>query len=1236
MIKSMITSFDKLRMVSEVEPLKVGKLFILVLFFLWVMPVFTQVNTAWVGRYNGFVIPENPAGNIDTNNIEEQLLLPMDKVSGRSAKDFLMPDDRFDLKAIRVSGYQGPLDFNGFNVRTDPHTGEPILSPIANTEISRDPDDTSWSPLGSGMNSDVWALAVYDNKLIAGGWFTTAGGVSANHIAAWDGSSWDSLGSGMGGQAVWALIVYDNKLIAGGTFSTAGGVSANSIASWDGSSWSPLGSGINGDVFALAIYDNKLIAGGGFTTAGEVSANNIASWNGSSWSPLGEGIATQTTSWGSGVYGLTVYDNKLIAGGPFDTAGVVRANCIASWDGSSWDSLGSGMWIAQHPFVWPLTVYDNKLIAGGYFTTAGGVSANCIASWDGSSWFPLGSGMDMLVCALTVYNNKLIAGGYFGTAGGVSANDIASWDGSSWCALGSGMNSIVFALAIYDNKLIAGGEFTSAGGKVSAYIAQWTKPMADFSGNPRSGFRPLSVQFTDQSGGEPTSWFWDFGDGNTAIVQNPIHTYTDTGYYDVKLIVSDSTHVDSLIQPDCIAVFDTLTVDFTAQPTHGREPLTVSFQPSFNELPDSITWYFGDGQTSHQLNPTHIYTDYGSYDVKLVAELFGYRDSLTKEDYIQVSGIKADFGADIRCGSAPLMVTFSDSSTSTYPIIAWFWDFDDGDTSNKQNPTHQFTSTGVFDITLIVSDSIGTDTLTKQDYITTQDSVSANFVGLPNSGRSPLTVMFEPILEGIANQYFWDFGDGDTSSLRNPIHTFTAQGKYDVKFKVSLELDDCNQVDSIIKEDYIVVNDLNPKFSANPTAGVAPFIVQFTDESSGNPNIWFWNFGDGHTSSQQHPQHQYGTAGDFDVFLRVSNFVGVDSLLKLEYIHVDTPYADLFAEIYSSSARPGFYLDYYFVWTNIGTIPGETCTLKALLPPEMAFYGLDSGEIHTGTYLGYTFSGDTIIVPLSMINPSGWLGGYVYAYGNLPSTVQIGDTLVCQMWLTSTTPDRDYDNNFVLYTHTVIGSWDPNDKLAYPQGEGIFHGIKSDQRLEYTIQFENKAEATAEAIYIRVVDTLDQDLDWGTLAIGAMSHPDKCGYEFNPYTGEIIWYCDSIMLPPNVNPPEGEGYFTYSISPKPNLIEGEEIANTAWIRFDYNDWMQAPEEGPVIRTIKYPFIVGDANGDRIIDVGDVVYLINYLFKNGPAPNSLQAGDANCDEVVDVGDVVYLINYLFKNGPQPSC
>src|SRR5688572_27888721 len=102
-----------------------------------------------------------------------------------------------------------------------------------------------WLPLGSGTNGQVSALAAYNNGLIAGGGFTTAGGQTVNYIAQWNGSTWASLGTGMGGAfpSVTALAVYNDELIAAGGFTTAGGVAANRIARWDGSTWSALGAG---------------------------------------------------------------------------------------------------------------------------------------------------------------------------------------------------------------------------------------------------------------------------------------------------------------------------------------------------------------------------------------------------------------------------------------------------------------------------------------------------------------------------------------------------------------------------------------------------------------------------------------------------------------------------------------------------------------------------------------------------------------------------------------------------------------------------------------------------------------------------------------------------------------------------------------------------------------------------------------------------------------------------------
>jgi PKD repeat protein len=757
-------------------------------------------------------------------------------------------------------------------------------------------------------------------------------------------------------------------------------------------------------------------------------------------------------------------------------------------------------------------------------------------------------------------------------------------------------------------------------------------PRAAFGIVPDSGFAPLSVQMTDQSTLTPTSWRWSFGDGDSSTLQNPSHVYQSPGTKYPRLIVCNTEGCDTASHT--VRPFDSLSIDFSATPTHGRKPLWVSFSPQFSLAPDSVRWLFGDGGTSATPNPVHAYQNSGIYDVSLKAYKFGSLFTLQKSGFVQVSDVRANFGANVRCGSMPLTVVFSDSSTSSLPLTHWYWDFGDGDTSQREDPTHQFNSEGAFDVKLVVSDSVGADTLTREGYVTSQQSLGVDFTGMPTLGRSPLTVMFDPLLQGIANEYHWDFGDGDTSLLANPIHIYQAQGTFNVKFRARLDLDGCDQVDSVIKSAFIVVQDLQPDFVASPTSGMEPLMVQFTDSSTGNPTGWFWDFGDGSNSYAQSPSHVYDTNGTYDVFLRVTNAIGVDSLEKLSYIYVDSSYVDLCGEIYGGSARPGFTTYFHYVWTNTGTESTQNSVLKILLPPELVSVSIDLVHTHTGTYSGYSLSGDTLVIPLETIAPSGWFGGYVATHGQVPETTPIGDTLVCQSWLSTTSPESHLANNYVVAKFVVVGSLDPNDKLADPGGKELSFGLAPDQRINYTVQFENKEEATAEAIYVRVVDTLDTDLDWGTLSIGPMSHPDKCTASFDPYKGIITWFCDGIMLPPNANPPEGEGYVTYSIKPKAGLSVGTEISNSAWIRFDYNPWLGAPEAGPIVRTILPSYICGDANADGSVDISDVVYLIAYIFSGGSGPEPLDAGDANCDSSVDISDVVYLIAYIFSGGLEP--
>lgn len=186
---------------------------------------------------------------------------------------------------------------------------------------------------------------------------------------------WQSLETGVAGAAN-ALSMYSGDLIAGGAFTTAGGLTCNRIARWDGLVWSPLDTGLSETVAALTVFDGELIAGGHFSLAGDVECNRIARWNGSKWQPLGGGTTGQ---W---VTALTVYNGDLIVGGDFPSAGGVECNHVARWDGSEWHALAGGI----DGSIKALAVYGGELIAGGYFSTAGGEICNYVARWDGSDW----------------------------------------------------------------------------------------------------------------------------------------------------------------------------------------------------------------------------------------------------------------------------------------------------------------------------------------------------------------------------------------------------------------------------------------------------------------------------------------------------------------------------------------------------------------------------------------------------------------------------------------------------------------------------------------------------------------------------------------------------------------------------------------------------------------------------------------------------------------------------------
>ncbi|MFH1756035.1 MAG: hypothetical protein ABIA59_10085, partial [Candidatus Latescibacterota bacterium] len=172
---------------------------------------------------------------------------------------------------------------------------------------------STWSAIGSGVSGSVSEIALRGTDLYAGGNFSAAGGVPAAHIAKWDGISWSNLGGGITGihtnPPVLGIEIIGDSIYAGGAFDLAGGITVNSIAMWDGSSWSSVGGGLGAlgiapIVMAMEIWNGYLYIGGSFNEAGGVPVNNFAKWDGSSWSPVTifRGTMRSMTAVGSDLY----------------------------------------------------------------------------------------------------------------------------------------------------------------------------------------------------------------------------------------------------------------------------------------------------------------------------------------------------------------------------------------------------------------------------------------------------------------------------------------------------------------------------------------------------------------------------------------------------------------------------------------------------------------------------------------------------------------------------------------------------------------------------------------------------------------------------------------------------------------------------------------------------------------------------------------------------------------------
>ncbi|MCK9579856.1 MAG: PKD domain-containing protein [Methanoregula sp.] len=340
-----------------------------------------------------------------------------------------------------------------------------------------------------------------------------------------------------------------------------------------------------------------------------------------------------------------------------------------------------------------------------------------------------------------------------------------------------------------------------------------------------------------------------------------------------------------------ITISETVTspvASFASAVTSGTSPLTVQFADLSTKTPTSWAWSFGDGSTSTVQNPSHTYSAAGSYTVTLTASNAGGSNTVSQSAYITVTETAtapvASFVSAVTTGTSPLTVQFADSSANS--PTSWAWSFGDGDTSSVQNPSHIYTASGSFTVTLTSTNSAGSDTVSETAYITVTEvepvtSFTANFT----YGMAPFAVQFNDTSTNTPTSWTWVFGDGGTSYEQNPVYEYTDAGNYTVTLTAANSVgSDTNYTSAYINVDAATAPVAS--FMADVRTGSSPFTVQFTDTSTYNPTSWYWSFGDGSTSTEQNPAHSYSYTGSFTVSLTASNLGGSQTSSSSEYITV--------------------------------------------------------------------------------------------------------------------------------------------------------------------------------------------------------------------------------------------------------------------------------------------------------------------------------------------------------------
>jgi len=429
-----------------------------------------------------------------------------------------------------------------------------------------------------------------------------------------------------------------------------------------------------------------------------------------------------------------------------------------------------------------------------------------------------------------------------------------------------------------------------------------------FAYNPTRPAAGQEVQFQDFSRGNPTSWLWDFGDGQTSILQNPRHAYATPGSY--KVIMTARNNISSGRVSRTLNVILSTSASFTYGPAYPVTGQAVQFTDTSTGGPTSCRWDFGDSTTSTSQNPSHTYTTAGSYTVTLTVG-FSSGSKTVSQTITVTPALVASFTYSPSSPVAGQAVQFTDTSTGS--PTSWQWSSGDGATSTSQNPSHTYAAAGSYTVTLTVGYSSGSRSASQTINVLPPPALTASFTYSPSSPVAGQAVQFTDTSTGGPTSWLWNFGDSTTSTSKSPSHTYAAAGSYTVTLTAT------NSTASKSVSQTITVSPastLTASFTYSPSSPVAGQSVQFTDTSTGGPTSWQWNFGDSTSSTSQNPSHSYATAASYTVTLTVANSSASKSASQTITV---SPASTLTASFIYSPSSPAAGQVVYFTDTSTGS-----------------------------------------------------------------------------------------------------------------------------------------------------------------------------------------------------------------------------------------------------------------------------------------------------------------------------